>query len=41
LGVREDGRDGEAAGAFDVHEEGAGDGDEGLFVLFFWSGLCF
>lgn len=30
LGVREDGGDGEAAGAFDVHEEGAGDGDEGL-----------
>lgn len=28
LGVREDGRDGEAAGAFDVHEEGARGGDE-------------
>lgn len=31
LGVREDGCDGEAAGAFDVHEEGAGGGDEGLW----------
>ncbi len=30
LRVREDGRDGEAAGAFDVHEEGAGGGDEHL-----------
>lgn len=30
LGVREDGRDGEAAGALDVHEEGAGRGDEHL-----------
>ena len=30
LGVREDGRDGEAAGAFDVHEEGARGGHEGL-----------
>jgi len=28
--VREDGRDGEAAGALDVHEEGAGAGYEGL-----------
>jgi len=33
LRVREDGRDGEAAGAFYVHEEGAGGGDEGLGVL--------
>ena len=30
LCVREDGGDGEAAGALDVHEEGAGSGDEGL-----------
>ncbi len=30
LGVREDGRDGEAAGALDVHEEGAWAGDESL-----------
>jgi len=30
LCVREDGGDGEAAGALDVHEEGAGTGDEGL-----------
>ncbi len=30
LRVREDGRDGEAAGALDVHEEGAGAGYEGL-----------
>ena len=32
LGVREDCCDGEAAGAFYVHEEGAGGGDEGLGV---------
>lgn len=30
LGVREDGGDGEAAGALDVHEEGSRGGDEGL-----------
>lgn len=30
LGVREDGGDGEAAGALDVHEERPGGGDEGL-----------
>lgn len=30
LRVREDGRDGEAAGALDVHEEGAGSRHEGL-----------
>lgn len=30
LGVREDGGDGEATGALDVHEEGAGLGHEGL-----------
>lgn len=30
LGVGEDGGDGEAAGALDVHEEGARAGDEGL-----------
>jgi hypothetical protein len=30
LGVREDGGDGEAAGALDVHEEGAGAGHKGL-----------
>ena len=30
LGVREDGGDGEAAGALDVHEEGAGTGHKGL-----------
>lgn len=30
LGVRENGGDGEAAGALDVHEERAGTGDEGL-----------
>ena len=35
LGVREDGCDGEAAGAFDVHEEGAGGGYEGLARCFF------
>jgi hypothetical protein len=28
--VREDGSDGEAAGALDVHEEGAGLGHKGL-----------
>ena len=33
LGVREDGRDGEAAGAFDVHEERARGGHEGLFFF--------
>lgn len=32
--MREDSGDGEAAGAFDVHEKGARGGDEGLFVLF-------
>lgn len=32
LGVREDGGDGEAAGALDVHEEGAGSGHQGLVV---------
>ena len=32
LGVREDGGDGEAAGALDVHEEGAGGGHKGLRV---------
>ena len=31
--MREDGGDGEAAGAFDVHEEGAGGGDESLLRL--------
>lgn len=30
LGVRKDGRDGEAAGTLDVHEEGARGGHEGL-----------
>lgn len=30
LGVGEDGGDGEAAGALDVHEEGSGSGDESL-----------
>ena len=30
LGVGKDGGDGEAAGALDVHEEGARAGDEGL-----------
>jgi hypothetical protein len=30
LCVREDGGDGEAAGALDVHEEGSGSGNEGL-----------
>ena len=30
LGVREDGGDGEAAGALDVHEEGSWGRDEGL-----------
>lgn len=30
LGVREDGGDGEAAGALDVHEEGTGLGHKGL-----------
>lgn len=33
LCVREDGRDGEAAGALDVHEEGARAGDERLGVM--------
>jgi hypothetical protein len=32
LGVREDGGDGEAAGALDVHEEGSGSGHKGLLV---------
>ena len=31
--MREDGGDGEAAGALDVHEEGAGGWDEGLWRL--------
>jgi hypothetical protein len=30
LRMREDGGDGEAAGALDIHEEGSGSGDEGL-----------
>ena len=30
LGVRENGRDREATGALDVHEEGAGGGNQGL-----------
>jgi len=33
LGVREDGGDGEAAGALDVHEEGAGGGHESLELV--------
>jgi len=33
LCVGEDGGDGEAAGALDVHEEGAGTGDEGLELV--------
>jgi len=33
LGVREDGGDGEAAGALDVHEEGAGGGHKGLELV--------
>jgi hypothetical protein len=33
LGVREDGGDGEAAGALDVHEEGAGTGHKGLELV--------
>jgi hypothetical protein len=33
LGVREDGGDGEAAGALDVHEEGAGAGHKGLQLV--------
>lgn len=32
LGVREDGGDGEASGALDVHEEGAGSGDQSLEI---------
>jgi len=32
LGVREDGGDGEASGALDVHEERAGAGDKSLKV---------
>jgi len=32
--VREDCGNGEAAGAFDIHEEGAGGGDEGLELMF-------
>lgn len=35
LCVREDGGDGEAAGALDVHEEGSGSGNEGLSGI--WS----
>lgn len=31
--MREDGRDGEAAGALDVHEEGAGGRHEGLELV--------
>lgn len=37
LGVREDSRDGEAAGALDVHEEGARGGHEGLELRKFLS----
>lgn len=33
MGVREYGRDGEAAGALNVHEERAGARDEGLCLL--------
>jgi len=33
LCVREDGGDGEAAGALDVHEEGAGSGDQSLQLV--------
>jgi hypothetical protein len=33
LGVREDGGDGEAAGALDVHEEGSGSGHKGLELV--------
>jgi len=33
LCVREDGGDGEAAGALDVHEEGSWGGDEGLELV--------
>jgi hypothetical protein len=33
VGVREDGGDGEASGALDVHEEGAGGGHEGLELV--------
>ena len=33
LGVREDGGDGEAAGALDIHEEGAGSGHKGLELV--------
>lgn len=31
--VREDGGDGEASGALDVHEEGAGSGDKSLELV--------
>lgn len=47
LGVREDGGDGEASGALDVHEEGAGLGHKGLHsdiqvsVLFILPGTGF
>lgn len=33
LGVGEDGGDGEASGALDVHEEGSGTGHKGLLVV--------
>ena len=33
VGVREDGGDGEAAGALDIHEERAGGGHEGLELV--------
>jgi hypothetical protein len=33
VGVREDGGDGEASRALDVHEERAGSGDEGLELV--------
>ena len=33
VGVLEDGGDGEASRALDVHEEGAGSGDEGLELV--------
>jgi hypothetical protein len=39
LGVREDGGDGEATGALDVHEEGAGLGHEGLKLVLTGLGL--
>jgi hypothetical protein len=40
VGVREDGGDGEASGALDVHEERAGSGHEGLELVLAGLTIC-